>query len=214
MYTILMNTDKSLNVSVKTTIYQREKLVDKFRFLIPPTYDSVDLSDFTVILKYLDQGNEAHSEVLVKEDELYKEHLSYILPVDTNLTRFAGDITLHLTISKVDMEEKKQYSLETGEVTITISPLSDYYHFVSDSFLDAVSQKISELDVRLEAMDKIAETYDQSKADDLSYENNTLQLLANGKKIGSPQKLDDEIPAVDIDESSDSNNGDFEVVLF
>lgn len=214
MYTILMNTDKSLNISVKTTIYQREKLVDNFRFLIPPTYDFVDLSDFTVILKYLDQGNEAHSEVLVKEDELYKEHLSYILPVDTNLTRFAGDITLHLTMSKVDMEEKKQYSLETGEVTITISPLSDYYHFVSDSSLDAVSQKISELDVRLEAMDKIAETYDQSKADDLSYEDNTLQLLANGKKIGSPQKLDDEIPAIDIDGSSDSNNGDFEVVLF
>ena len=209
-----MNTDKSLNISVKTTIYQREKLVDNFRFLIPPTYGSVDLSDFTVILKYLDQGNEAHSEVLVKEDELYKEHLSYILPVDTNLTRFAGDITLHLTMSKVDMEEKKQYSLETGEVTITISPLSDYYHFVSDSSLDAVSQKISELDVRLEAMDKIAETYDQSKADDLSYEDNTLQLLANGKKIGSPQKLDDEIPAIDIDGSSDSNNGDFEVVLF
>ena len=209
-----MNTDKSLNISVKTTIYQREKLVDNFRFLIPPTYDFVDLSDFTVILKYLDQGNEAHSEVLVKEDELYKEHLSYILPVDTNLTRFAGDITLHLTMSKVDMEEKKQYSLETGEVTITISPLSDYYHFVSDSSLDAVSQKISELDVRLEAMDKIAETYDQSKADDLSYEDNTLQLLANGKKIGSPQKLDDEIPAIDIDGSSDSNNGDFEVVLF
>lgn len=214
MYTILMNTDKSLNISVKTTIYQREKLVDNFRFLIPPTYDFVDLSDFTVILKYLDQGNEAHSEVLVKEDELYKEHLSYILPVDTNLTRFAGDITLHLTMSKVDMEEKKQYSLETGEVTITISPLSDYYHFVSDSSLDAVSQKISELDVRLEAMDKIAETYDQSKADDLSCEDNTLQLLANGKKIGSPQKLDDEIPAIDIDGSSDSNNGDFEVVLF
>lgn len=214
MYTILMNTDKSLNISVKTTIYQREKLVDNFRFLIPPTYDSVDLSDFTIILKYLDQGNEAHSEVLVKDDELYKEHLSYILPVDTNLTRFAGDITLHLTMSKVDMEEKKQYSLETGEVTITISPLSDYYHFVSDSSLDAVSQKISELDVRLEAMDKIAETYDQSKADDLSYEDNTLQLLANGKKIGSPQKLDDEIPAIDIDGSSDSNNGDFEVVLF
>ena len=214
MYTILMASDKSLNVSVRTTIYQREKLVDKFRFLIPPTYDSVDLTDFTVILKYLDQGNEAHSEVLVKEDELYKEHLSYVLPVDTNLTRFAGDITLHLTLSKVDMEEKKQYSLETGEVTITISPLSDYYHFVSDDSLDAVSKKISELDVRLEAMDKIAETYNQTKADDLSYEDNTLQLLANGKKIGTPQKLEDEMAAIDIDESSDSDNGDFEVVSF
>lgn len=35
MYTIIMNNDKQLIGSKKTTLYQREKLADQIRFLIP-----------------------------------------------------------------------------------------------------------------------------------------------------------------------------------
>ena len=194
MYTILFKSeDKSLQATVRTKIYQRESLVDKFRFLIPQAYNDVDLSDFAVVLKYLDQGNEAQAEILAREDELYKDYYSYILPVDTNLTRFAGDITLHLTMSKVDMEEMKEYSLETGETTITISPLSDYYHFTSNETFDVITQKVNELNVKLEAMDKMATAYDASKADNikLDIESSELYLTANGKAIGDKISLDD-----------------------
>lgn len=194
MYTILFKSeDKSLQATVRTKIYQRESLVDKFRFLIPQTYNDVDLSDFAVVLKYLDQGNEAQTEILTREDELYKDYYSYILPVDTNLTRFAGDITLHLTMSKVDMEEMKEYSLETGETTITISPLSDYYHFTSNKTFDVITQKVNELNVKLEAMDKMAAAYDTSKADNikLDTESSELYLTSNGKTIGDKISLND-----------------------
>lgn len=194
MYTILFKSeDKSLQATVRTKIYQRESLVDKFRFLIPQTYNDVDLSDFAVVLKYLDQGNEAQTEILTREDELYKDYYSYILPVDTNLTRFAGDITLHLTMSKVDMEEMKEYSLETGETTITISPLSDYYHFTSNKTFDVITQKVNELNVKLEAMDKMATAYDASKADNikLDTESSELYLTSNGKTIGDKISLND-----------------------
>lgn len=194
MYTILFKSeDKSLQATVRTKIYQRESLVDKFRFLIPQTYNDVDLSDFAVVLKYLDQGNEAQTEILTREDELYKDYYSYILPVDTNLTRFAGDITLHLTMSKVDMEEMKEYSLETGETTITISPLSDYYHFTSNKTFDVITQKVNELNVKLEAMDKMAATYDAAKADNikLDTESSELYLTSNGKAIGDKISLND-----------------------
>lgn len=194
MYTILFKSeDKSLQATVRTKIYQRESLVDKFRFLIPQTYNDVDLSDFAVVLKYLDHGNEAQTEILTREDELYKDYYSYILPVDTNLTRFAGDITLHLTMSKVDMEEMKEYSLETGETTITISPLSDYYHFTSNKTFDVITQKVNELNVKLEAMDKMAAAYDASKADNikLDTESSELYLTSNGKTIGDKISLND-----------------------
>lgn len=194
MYTILFKSeDKSLQATVRTKIYQRESLVDKFRFLIPQTYNDVDLSDFAVVLKYLDQGNEAQTEILTREDELYKDYYSYILPVDTNLTRFAGDITLHLTMSKVDMEEMKEYSLETGETTITISPLSDYYHFTSNKTFDVITQKVNELNVKLEAMDKMAAAYDASKADNikLDTESSELYLTSNGKTVGDKISLND-----------------------
>ena len=194
MYTILFKSeDKSLQATVRTKIYQRESLVDKFRFLIPQTYNDVDLSNFAVVLKYLDQGNEAQTEILIRENEPYKDYYSYILPIDTKITRFAGDITLHLTMSKVDMEEMKEYSLESGETTIAISPLSDYYHFTSNQTFDVITQKVNELNVKLEAMDKMAAAYDVAKADNikLDTESSELYLTSNGKTIGDKISLND-----------------------
>jgi len=194
MYTILMNSDKSLVCTTRTTLYQRDKLVDKLQILIPQTYEDVDLSDFTTVLKYVDQGNEVHSEILVKDEELYKEnYLKYTLPIDTSLTRFAGDIKICLTLNKVDMEEMKEYSLNTGETTITITPLSDYYKFVSDKSLSVIDQKVNELNVKLEAIDKMATTYDGTKADNIKLDKDTseIYLTAHDKQIGDKITIND-----------------------
>lgn len=94
MFIIFMNTDKSLIQTKKMTIYQRENLVDKIKFLIPQKYEDLNLEELKVVLKYVDQGNIAHAEYLQKEDALYENMLSYILPINTSLTRFCGDIKL------------------------------------------------------------------------------------------------------------------------
>ena len=111
LYTIIMNKQKELIVTEKTYLYQRENLADKIQFLIPPEYNDLSLTDFTAVLKYVDQGNVAHAETLTKDDELYKGKIRYTLPIDTSLTRFAGDISIRITFSKVDMDTKKQYVL-------------------------------------------------------------------------------------------------------
>lgn len=194
MYTILMNSDKSLVCTSRTTLYQRDKLVDKLQILIPQTYEDINLSDFTAVLKYVDQGNEVHSEILIQDEELYKEsYLRYTLPIDTNLTRFAGDIKICLTFNKVDMEEMREYSLNTGETTITIASLSDYYNFVSDKSLSVIDQKVNELNVKLEAIDKMATTYDETKADNikLNKETSEIYLTAHDKQIGDKITIND-----------------------
>lgn len=185
MYTIVMGQDKSLITTVKETIYRREKLVDKIQFLIPQKYNDINLSDFTAILKYLDQTDTAHSEILVKDDELYKNHLRFTLPIDTNITKYDGDIHIRITLSKIDAEAQKQYVLHTGETTISVLPLSDYYAFVNDESLEFVDQIVGKLESKIDAVEKIAETYDKEKADNLSYEDNKLQLTSNGEKIGN-----------------------------
>ena len=184
MYTIVMGQDKSLITTVKETIYRREKLVDKIQFLIPQKYNDINLSDFTVVLKYCDQVNIAHSEFLSKDDVLYKNHLRFFLPIDTNITKYDGDIKIRLTLSKVDAESKKQYVLHTGETVITVLPLSDYYAFVNDESLEFVDQIVGNLEAKIDEVEKIAAIYDKEKADDLSYEDNKLQLTSNGEKIG------------------------------
>ena len=194
MYTILMNSDKSLVCTTKTTLYQRDKLVDKLQILIPQTYEDINLSDFTAVLKYVVQGNEVHSEILIQDEELYKDsYLRYILPIDTNLTRFAGNIKICLTLNKVDMEEMKEYSLNTGETTITITPLSDYYKFVSDESLSIIDQKVNELNVKLEAVDKMSTAYVETKADNIKLDKETseIYLAAHNKQIGDKIAIND-----------------------
>ena len=184
LYTIIMNKQKELIVTEKTYLYQRENLADKIQFLIPPEYNDLSLTDFTAVLKYVDQGNVAHAETLTKDDELYKGKIRYTLPIDTSLTRFAGDISIRITFSKVDMDTKKQYVLHTSEITITISPLSDYYSFVPDESLEFVDQLVGTLEAKIDATEKIAETYDKKKADNITYNDNKIQLTSNGEKIG------------------------------
>ena len=180
-----MNDDKSLTATVVTTLYQREKLADKIQILIPPNYGELGLSEFTATLKYVDQANVPHAEILKKDAELYKEHIRYVLPVDTELTQYAGDITIRLTFTKTDMEARKVFVVHTGELVIKISPLKDYYSFVPDESLEFVDQIVSDLQNKISALDKIADIYDKTKADNIQIKNGkTLQLLSNHISIG------------------------------
>ena len=201
-----MNDDKSLTATVVTTLYQREKLADKIQILIPQKYGELDLSEFTATLKYVDQANVPHAEILKKDAELYKDHIRYVLPVDTELTQYAGDITIRLTFTKTDMEVKKVFVVHTGELVIKISTLKDYYSFVPDESLEFVDQIVSDLQNKISALDKIADIYDKTKADNIQIKNGkTLQLLSNHIPIG------DEVTVIGEDQG---DGGSFDMVEF
>lgn len=208
MYTIIMSDNKELITTCKTMLYQRENMMDKIQFLIPQTYADTDLSDFTAILKYTDQSNVVHAELLTMDEELYKGKLRYTIPVDTDITKYAGDIELHLTFTKTDIESKIQYVLHTGDTTVTINPRKDLYAFVPDESLEYVDQIVGQLDAKIEAVEKMAETYDQKKADNITYDENKIQLTSNGQKIG------DAITIIGGDIPDPGGNTEFEVVEF
>lgn len=209
IYIIIMNQDKSLTITTKTNIYRKENMVDKLKFLFPEKYQELELADCTATLKYTDTNNVPHAEILQKDEELYKGKLAYTLPLDSELTEFPGNINLRVTFTKIDMETQTQYVMHTGEVTITVLPLADYYNFVPDKSLEFVDQILGYFQAKIEAVEKIAETYDSEKADNLSYEGDKLQLTANGKPIGDSVTIvsgGGEGPGGDTD--------DFEVVEF
>jgi len=205
-----LNKDKSLLATERIKIYQREKLVDKVQFILPQLYEEIDLTNknVSIILKYVDQEGNAQSEFLVKDDELYKDnYVRCELPIDTNITKFAGNITLHLTIIYLDVENQINQVMHSSETILTISPLKDMYVNINDKSLEILDQKIIELQASIEAANILNESIDKNKADDLSYEDNTLQLMSNGKKIGTPQTLDQlnefDIVNFDSDDSPD-----------
>lgn len=219
MYTFLMDENKDLFTTVSCNLFQHESLVDKIQFLLPQTYQEFDLTDATVVLKYATVDNVAHSEILTKDEELYKEKLRFLLPVDSELSRMAGTIKLRLTITKIDVAENKQYVLHSSEISLEIKPLKDYYAFKPDESLEFVDQMVGKLTAQLEAAAKLAEAYDTTKADNLVYKDDSLQLTANGKKIGNAVNIkscdEDGVPVIDdggdeTDEELDS--GSFNIV--
>lgn len=185
MYTIIMNSDKSLVTSIKTVIYQREKSVDKIQFLLPKKYEEFELKDCIILLKYVDQGNVAQSIRLYPDEELYKDRLRCVLDVDTKFTRFAGDIIAHLSFLKLNLENGlNEEVFHSGETTIHINPIKDIYTFVSDESLEIIDKAMLELEARTRAMDMIASTYDNDKADDIYLDDESIYLTSHGKKIG------------------------------
>lgn len=199
--TILMSSDKSLSITVKSNIYQRDNLVDNLIFLIPSVYNDIDLTDFDVILKYKDQNDNVDSELLVKDEELYKEkYIRCVLPVNNKLsTRYSGDIHIRLVLNKIDLETQTEYSLNSGETSFSILPVSDYYEkFESNPNFTIIEQKMNELNVKIKALDKMAAAYDEEKADGikLNTDDSTIYLTSGNKQIGqkiSVEELSEEI---------------------
>lgn len=220
MYTILITADNEMIASTPERIMQRSKLVDTLRFLTAPTYKEQDMSDYTVIMEYkLPVSQEPHSETLTLSKELYQENLEYKLPVDTSLTKEAGRVEIQISFLKTEMDEDgkvTQYVRKISPCFINIIPVSAWSNMVPDAELAAIDQRILKLDAIANQMADMQEMALDSKADDISYEDNTIQLMANGKKIGTSHVLDQqkEFDVVDFSENSDLDSDEYTLVEF
>lgn len=186
MYTIVMQEDKELLTTVKTTIFEKEANVDTLRFLVPPVYDDYDLSKCTALIKYVTPDRKNRAEKLVQQEELYKGYLDYRLDVDTDVTSLPGDVDIRLSFIHVDTSEVETQVLHSGTITITIEPLKNLYGFNCDESLEIIDRLVGQVDCKIEALNNIANRYDQEKADDIEEENGEIWVTANGEKIGDP----------------------------
>lgn len=198
MYTILVNDDNTFTTSVKERIMKRSKLVDKLHFLCNPTYNDFDMSEFTVTMEYISPiSKEYRSEVLVLSEELYKDKLEYVLPLDTNLTKEDGDIEVLLTFTKVDIDEEGnsyQYVRKTSPpAVITIYPITIWSDIIPDESLNALDQRLLKVDAQIKALDEAGDTYATTKADNivLDEETHELYLTAEGEQIGNRIHMED-----------------------
>jgi len=196
VYTIILNKDKSLIASIRTTLYQHESLVDKIQFLLPQNYEDIDIynGNYTVIVKYLDQANVVQSEILEKDDDLYKDYVRFVFPVTSKLTRFAGDVKIWLSIIGINTDDSiKSEVLHTDGLAIKINPLEDIYGFIPDESLQTLDKKILELQAVVKANNMTVESIDKNKADNikLDLDEKSLYLTNNGVKTGSAIALND-----------------------
>lgn len=201
MYTILLDESNALVTTAKERIMQRSKLVDHLQFLVDQNYKGLDMTEFTVMMEYLRPvSREYVSEILVRQDELYKDHLDLRVPFDTGLTREAGDVEVQLTFVKVGLDEDGnavQQVRKTKSTTITITPISAWSDIVADSALNAVDQRLVQAEAMIGAMNDLSQILYEEKADNIRYdeEGQCIQLTANGVPIGDRIQL--KIPGSD-----------------
>lgn len=209
MYTLLVNDNNEIVATVKERIMQRSKLVDNLHILVNPTYKGFNMSDFTVMMEYINPvSREYKTEILVKSDELYKEKLEYKLPFDTCLTKEAGKIELQLTFIKLEMDDEGnavQRVRKAGPATITIVPVSAWSNIIPDSALSALDQRLIMTEAMLNAANETLAVIESTKADNIAYDQSTniLQLTANGKLIGNGVKIGGAgsgVSSIEIDE--------------
>lgn len=210
MYTFLINEDNTLTCSVEERIMERSKMVDNLHFLADTTYKGVDMSDYTVLLEYLLPVSKRYkTEILTKSDELYKNKLEYVLPFDTNLTNEPGDVQIQLTFSNITMDpdgKTTQHVRKVGPGVVHIVPISAWSDVVPDATLTAVDQRIIALEALAKTLQERNQAIFDSKADNLGYDDHTLQLTSNGKKIGNAIKI--------TTESVETEDGTMRVVPF
>lgn len=213
-YTIIVGDDNSLYGSHKEKIIQREKLFNKIWFLVAPFYNGYDMSQCTVTLRYLLPISKTFkTETLVLSEERYKEHLKYVLPIDTNLSKEHGDIELNLTFTMLETDEDNnviQHVRKTTNCIITVTPIPDWDSIVPDSALSAIDQRIIKQSAQIKALKNLMNAIDDSQVDNLVYDSKeeTLQLTSKGVGVGNKvsvrDMIDEGIPVVDLD----SNSGD------
>ena len=168
---IKMNSDKSLVITVQTTIYRGEQNADMITFLIPAEYEGKNVADCSVSMRYVLPDGTGLSDVLAYQPETYRGYLQYRTPANTRMTSQAGTVTIWLNC----FDEDNNVLFKTGEAPVVIRPSRDISDYLPQDDLDQIdllSAKIADLERR--------------KADNIVFhtEDNTLQLLSEGAEIG------------------------------
>ena len=182
---IKMNNDKSLIITVPTTIFRGERNADLITFLIPNEYEGKNIADCAMIMRYVLPSGVGRSESLVYQPEMYKSYLQYSTTVNTRFTEERGDINIWLTAFDYD----DNVVLKTGEVNVTVLQSKDINTYLPPdqiSQIDELAAKVAELDL--------------NKADNITYDraDKILQLTSNGNLIGDEVDMSDMVNEDDV----------------
>ena len=178
MYAIKMDADKNLVTTVHSVIYRGENNADTLTFLLPQVYETIDISDCAVLMRYILPDGTGRSEELERNSNPYNEnYYKYKLKVASRFTETAGDIELWITV--IGFDDAAVLKTEATIVEISSSRnISDYLSGDSIDQIDRMALQIKQLE--------------RDKADNLIYDadDKTLQLTSNGDLIGDAVDLD------------------------
>jgi len=193
MYTILINEDHSFTHTNKKRIMCRSTGIDKVKFLVNQTYGNLDMTTCNVVLEYVTPISRKYDViVLTKSEELYKNRVEYILPIDTRFTSEVGDLEFTISFTNLNLDNTVDINAFTeqvrkiGTTTITIHDTVRWSDYIASSSLDNIAQIMLTQQSLMEQQKVYAEMIAYSKADGIAKdeETNEIYLTSNGVKLG------------------------------
>lgn len=215
MYTFLITDNNEIIPSNRERIMQRSNAVDNIHFLASPTYEDQSMSNYTATIEYvLPISKEYKTETLTLSADTYQNYLEYKLPITTKFTREPGNVEFQITFVWLEMftdGTSEQHVRKTSGSVLPIVSIKAWSDIIPDEALSSLDQRLIALQGIANQLADIQEStleYVDTKADDISYEDNTIQLVAGGKKIGSKHVLDQqkEFEVVEFGGSSDDSD--------
>lgn len=215
MYTILLTDNHELITTQRERIMHRSKLVNKMHFLVPPNYDDLNMDECTVCMEYKRPDGELVSDLLTASDTLYKEHLEYIVPFDTELTRFPGEVEVKLTFTYVDMDPDGnivQRVRKTDCAIINIIPTSNWDVSIADPYLTSLDKMMVQTNILLNKALDINMSLSDAMPEDLIIKDGRAYLSRNGDAIentvGIPLEdceCENGVPVIDFSSANPGN---------
>lgn len=189
MYTVIVGTDGSMVASVVEVITQNSNMAHTLRILAPTEYCGYDVREFMAVLEYkTPESGSVGTETLTASAEEYKGYIEYLLPVKKSMTAEAGELLISVTfmqnIKATDSGDTEPVVLKTQAAEILVVETDGWTGDLPESTLNAIDEKMLELQSMQDELKDMQDNLDNSKADGLVYEEHELQLTANGSPIG------------------------------
>ena len=96
MYTLVMTASRSLRTTQQETIFENDDNLNSFRFLIPRTYNGLDMLKFDVIMKYIAPDYQTEYEIVHYENTMFEGMLSIVVPITRKFTYKRGTLKVSL----------------------------------------------------------------------------------------------------------------------
>lgn len=200
--------DKSLVMTKKATIHQRESLVDAITFLIPTPFNGIDMTQLVWTAEWVDPANLTHMEILDAEEDL-RDDLFVVLhfPVSSKFSYMSGINVMKLTGNGVDESTEEKFVFKTGEIAIEVEKLNDYFNNIPADISTEIDQKIAELKAQTDKLAAIAEQNSEKMARDLKYTDTGHVNLVD--EIGAP--MGDGIEVVHAQKNDGKDDGIYDL---
>ena len=215
-YTILINDDHSFIHTNKKKIMCRSCNIDTLRFLVNQTYGDLDMSKVNIVLEYVTPISKQYDTIVLKQsDELYKNRVEFLLPVELPLTIEPGELKLTLNFTYLEMKEDGTFVervRKVGTTFITIHATPNWSDYIPDAKLDNIAQIMLKQQSLLEEQLELAEIMAMEKADGIAKdeETNEIYLTSQGVKLGTgvvDETIDEDgVPVIDFGSYSGSDD--------